>query len=327
MIHSPVGRRGALGAAVGAALVPLGRTAHAQGRFPDKPIRMIVPWAPGGSTDVQMRALSEQVSKRFGRPVVVENRPGAGGILGAQMAAGARPDGYLLTQLPISALRYPHMVARPLFDPMKDLTYISQITGYLFGVVVRADAPWRTFGELLDAAKAKPGHVTYGSPGPGTSLQFTMEEIAAKTGVEWLHVPFKGASENLQALLAGTVQVSAESSAWAGLVRSGQFRLLCTWGPERATRFPDAPTLKELGFGIVSSSPYGICGPAGMDPAVVQTLDQTLRDAVQDPAHVAVLERYDMLPAYLGSADYAAAARRQYETDGEMIRRLNLSAN
>lgn len=327
MPHPPIGRRGAIGVGLAAALAPRVRTARAQGRFPDRPIRMIVPWAPGGSTDVQMRALCEQASKRLGRPVVVENRPGAGGILGAQMVASARPDGYLLTQVPISVFRYPHMVARPPFDPMKDLTYISQITGYLFGVVVRADAPWRTFGELLDAAKANPGQVTYGSPGAGTSLQFTMEEIAAGRGVDWIHVPFKGASENLQALLAGTVQVSAESSAWAGLVQSGQFRLLCTWGAERAKRFPDAPTLKELGFGIVSSSPYGICGPAGMDAAVVRTLDETFRDAVQDPAHIAVLERYDMLPAYLGGAEYAAVARRQYEADGEMIRRLGLRAN
>ncbi|WP_424136984.1 Bug family tripartite tricarboxylate transporter substrate binding protein [Roseomonas chloroacetimidivorans] len=327
MTVSPIGRRSALGLGLGAAVASaLARPAVAQGRFPDKSIRMIVPWSPGGASDILMRVLSEQASKRLGQPVVVENKSGAGGILGAQLVASSRPDGYILTQTPISVFRYPQMVARPPFDPMKDITYIAQITGYLFGVVVRADAPWQSFRDLVAYAKANPGKISYGTPGAGTSLHITMEQIAAKEGVEWTHVPFRGASENMQSLLAGDTQVSAETSAWAELVQSGQFRLLCTWGAERAKRFPNAPTLKELGIDIVSTSPYGVGGPAGLDPAVVRVLENAFREAAQDPAHVAMLERYDMTPAFLGSADYTAAARRQYEEDGAMIRRLGLKA-
>jgi tripartite-type tricarboxylate transporter receptor subunit TctC len=321
----PIGRRGALGLGLGAALA---RPSLAQGRYPDRPIRLIVPWGAGGSTDILMRALGDALSRKLGQPVVIENRSGAGGILGAQLVAGGtRPDGYTLTQMPISVFRYPQMVARPPFDPMKDFTYIAQLTGYLFGVVVKADAPWRTFQELLAYAKANPGKITYGTPGSGTSLHITMEQVAAAQGIEWVQVPYRSASENLQSTLAGTTQVSAETSGWSELVAAGQLRLLCTWGAERAKRFPDAPTLKEMGIDIVSTSPYGIAGPAGMDPAVVRILEEGFREAAQDPAHVAVLDRYDMAPAFLGSAEYTAAARKQYEEDGAMIRRLGLKAS
>ncbi|WP_338661524.1 tripartite tricarboxylate transporter substrate binding protein [Pararoseomonas sp. SCSIO 73927] len=320
-------RRGALLLGLGAGAAALARPALSQGRFPDKPIRMVVPWSPGGASDILMRALSEQASRRLGQPVIPENRSGAGGILGAQLVSTSRPDGYILTQTPISIFRYPQMVARPPFDPMKDLTYIAQVTGYLFGVAVKADAPWKDFRELLAYAKANPGKINYGTPGSGTSLHITMEQIASQQGIEWTQVPFRGASENMQSLLAGNTQVCAETSAWSELVLSGQFRLLCVWSGERAKRFPEVPTLKELGIDIVSTSPYGIGGPAGMEPAVVQALESALREAAQDPVHTALLEKYDMAPAFLGSADYTAAARKQYEEDGAMIRRLGLKAS
>ncbi|MFC3124188.1 tripartite tricarboxylate transporter substrate binding protein [Pseudoroseomonas globiformis] len=320
------GRRGVLGLGAGVAAL-LARPALAQGGFPDKPIRMLVPWAPGGSTDVQMRALCDAASRRAGQPVVVENRSGAGGILGAQaLAGGTRPDGYTLSQMPVGVFRYPQMVEKPPFDPLKDFTWILQLTGYLFGVAVRADAPWRNFNAFLADAKANPGKITYGSPGVGTSLHITMEQIGRERGIEWLHVPFRGVSENLQALLAGQIAACADSSAWAELVRDGRLRLLCTWGAERAKRFPDVPTLRECGVDIVSESPYGIAGPAGIEPAVVGKLHDIFHAALTDPAHLAVLERYDMAAAYLNSNDYAAAVRQQYRQDGEMIRRLGLKA-
>ena len=319
----PFGRRAALGVGLGAAALP--RPGLAQRQFPDRPVRVLVPWAPGGTTDVQMRALCEAASKRLGQPVVVDNKAGAGGILAAQaLASGTRPDGYTLAQMPVSVFRYPQMAPRPPFDPMKDFTWIIQLTGYLFGVVVRAEAPWRDFREFLAHAKANPGKLTYGSPGVGTSLRITMEQTAEQRGIDWVHVPFRGTAENVQALLGGQIDATADASGWGELVKDGRLRLLVTWGAERAKRFPDAPTLREQGVDIVSASPYGLAGPKGMDPAVVQVLHDAFKAVLDDPAHLAVLERYDMSVAYLDSADYAAAARRQYEEDGAMIRRLGL---
>jgi tripartite-type tricarboxylate transporter receptor subunit TctC len=320
----PVGRRAALMLGAGAILA---RPALAQGRFPDRPIRLIVPWPPGGSTDGQMRSIAEIASRQLGQPIVIENRPGVAGTLGALTVKDARPDGYTLTQMPISVFRLPQMTDRPNFDPLKDFTWIIHVTGYTFGVVVKADRPWKTWQEFLAHAKANPGQVTYGTPGVGSSLHITMEQIALRHGIEWTHVPFRGGAENMQATLSGTIDATADSTGWAPLVEAGQLRLLVVWNAARTKRFPDVPTLRETGTDIVSASPYGFAGPKGMDPGVVKILHDAFKAALEDPAHLVVLERYDMEPAYLNSADYAAFAERQWREEGEMIRRLGLRLN
>jgi tripartite-type tricarboxylate transporter receptor subunit TctC len=315
-------RRGALGLAAAALAAPA--LTRAQGRFPERPVRLICPWPPGGSTDGQMRAIAEAAAPHLGQPVIIENRPGATGTLGAQAVKDARPDGYLLTQMPISVFRLPHMTDRPAFNPVEDFTYIIHLTGYLFGVVVRADSPWRTFREFLDYAKANPGRVNYGSPGVGSSLHITMEQIAEREGIQWTHVPFRGGADNMQATLAGTVHATADSTGWAPLVEAGQLRLLVVWSAERARRFPEVPTLREVGIDIVSTSPYGFAGPRGMDPGVVRILHDAFHKALFDPRHLEILQRFDMEPVYLNSEDYTAKARRMFQEEGEMVRRLGL---
>jgi tripartite-type tricarboxylate transporter receptor subunit TctC len=318
-----IGRRAAL--ALGA--VTLAAPAIAQAGFPSRPIRMYVPWAPGGTTDVQMRALCDAASRRAGQPVIIENKSGAGGILGAQAMLSDKPDGYTLGQMPVSVFRTPLMSSRPMYDPLTDFTYIIHLCGYLFGVVVRADAPWKTFPEFLDYAKKNPGKINYGTPGIGTSLHLTMERIAAERELDWTHVPFRGFAENMNALLGGTIDVLADSSGWSQLVEDGKVRLLVTWGEQRAKRFPDAPTLREVGIDIVSASPYGIGGPKNMDPAVVRTIHDVFKEALNDPAHLTVLDRFDMPLMYKNSADYQAFVRQQIEEDRAMIQRLGLKLN
>lgn len=297
---------------------------RAQPRFPDKPIRMIVPWGAGGTTDIQMRALCEIAQRHLGQPIVIENRTGAAGTIGPAQLLQARPDGYTLSQMAISVFRYPFMVAQPPFNPETDFTWVIHLTGYLFGVVVRADSPFRTFADLIAFAKASPGQLTYGTPGVGTSLHITMEQIAGAAGVEFTQVPFRGVAESLTNLLAGNIMATADSSGWGEMVRDGRMRLLCTWGAERAKRFPDVPTLKELGYDIVSTSPYGIAGPRGMDAAVVNTLHEAFEKALKDPAHVAVLDRFDQPVIHLDPAGYAAFANQLIVQERAMIQRLGL---
>ena len=306
----------------------LAAPAIAQSGFPNRPIRLIVPWPPGGSTDGQLRALAEVASRHLGQQVVIENRGGASGTLGAQMmAAETRGDGYLVGQLPITAFRFPMMTSRPTWDPMRDFTYIIHLTGYLFGVVVKADSPWQTWQQFLDYAKANPGKIAYGSPGVGSTLHITMERIAGERGIEFLHVPFRGGADNAQSLLSGQTQAMADSTSWAPLVDGGQFRLLVTWGAERAKRYPNVPTLVETGTNIVAASPYGLAGPKGIDPGVVRVLHDAFKAALNDPAHLAVLERFDMPVMYLNSDDYRASVQRIIEEEGAVIRRLNLTIN
>ncbi len=300
----------------------------AQPGFPNRSIRLIVPWPPGGSTDGQLRALAEVATRHLGQPVIIENRGGAAGTMAAQMmAAEQRGDGYLVGQLPVTAFRYPMMSSRPTWDPMRDFTYIIHLTGYLFGVVVKADSPWQTWQQFLDYAKANPGKVAYGSPGIGSTLHITMERIGAERGIEFLHVPFRGGADNAQSLLSGQTQAMADSTSWAPLVDGGQFRLLVTWGAERAKRYPNVPTLRESGIDIVSASPYGLAGPKGIDPGIVRVLHDAFKAALHDPAHLAVLERFDMPVVYMNSDDYRSSVQRTIEEEGAVIRRLNLRLN
>ncbi|WP_328805737.1 tripartite tricarboxylate transporter substrate binding protein [Sabulicella rubraurantiaca] len=315
----PLRRRAALSLPFAALAAP----AYAQ-TFPSRPIRMLVPWAPGGTTDVQMRALCEQASRRLGQPIVVENRSGAGGVLGAQALLTAQPDGYTLSQMPISVFRQPLMNSRALFDPLNDFTYVVHVTGYLFGTVVHPESPWQTMTQLVEHARANPGQLNYGTPGVGTSLHLTMEQIARNQRIEWTHVPFRGFAENIQSLLGKQTQVLADSSGWSPMAEEGRVRVLATWGNTRAKRFPNIPTLKEQGINIASISPYGLAGPKGMDPNVVRRLHDAFREAIFDPTHVAVLDRYDMIPDHKDPADYVAFVRQTMAEEKELIDALGI---
>jgi tripartite-type tricarboxylate transporter receptor subunit TctC len=305
------------------ALIAFAGMAQAQ-QFPTRPVTLVVPWPAGGSTDIGMRALASATEKHLGQPIVIENRPGAGGTVGpATMAANSRPDGYTVGQLPISVFRIPH-IQKTTFDPAKDFTYIIHITGYTFGTVVRADAPWKTFPELLDYAKANPGKLNYGTPGVGTSLHITMEQIAKQRGIKWTHVPFKGGADNMNSLLGGHIDVLADSTGWAALVNSGQFRLLVTWGAERTKNWPNVPTLKEIGIDMVSNSPFGIGGPKGMDPALVKILHDAFKKGMEEPSYKEAMLKLDQEPFYLSTADYHAYAMRQIDEQKQLVEELGL---
>jgi tripartite-type tricarboxylate transporter receptor subunit TctC len=292
--------------------------------YPTRPVTFIVPWPPGGSTDLSMRAIAGIAEKYLGQRLVIENKPGVSGTMGAQaLAGGAKPDGYTIAQMPITVFRLPHMMKAP-YDPMQDFTWIVHLTGYTFGVVVRADSPHKSWGDVIAYAKANPGKLTYATPGNGTSLHITMENIAARDGIKWEQVPFKGYAEGALQLLGGHVDLHADSSGWAESVNAGKLRLLVIWTAERSKRWPNTPTLKELGYPIVSTSPYGIAGPKGMDPAVTKALHDAFKKALEDPEYVKFMEKFDQEPYYLNSADYAALAKKTFEEERVAIQRLGL---
>ena len=294
--------------------------------FPVRPIAMIVPWPAGGSTDTHMRRFSEISSRVLGQQIVVENRPGGGGTLGpGTMAQTARPDGYTLSQLPMGAFRIPHM-QKVAWDPMRDFTYIIGVTGYTFGVVVRSDSPLKSFRGMLDYAKANPGRMNYGSTGTGTSPHLLMEEVAMKAGVDFLHVPFKGNAELTQALMGGHIMAQSDASGWGRFVDAGTFRLLVTFGSQRTKRWPGVPTARELGLGVVSTSPYGIVGPKGMDARAVRVLHDGFKKALEDPEHLKMLDQLDQELWYRSSEDYAKYARETFARDRVLIERLGLLA-
>jgi len=309
---------------LGALLIVLTLAPAQAQNFPARPVTLIVPWPAGGTTDVVMRALATATEKHLGQSLVIENRGGAAGTLGpGHMAANAKPDGYTVAQIPITVFRYPFM-RKTSFDPAKDFTYVISLTGYTFGVVVRRDAPWKTFSDLLADAKANPGKINYGTPGAGTSLHVTMEQIARQQGIKWTHVPFKGNAESTTALLGGHIAVLADSTGWAQLVNSGELRLLVTWGVGRTKNWPDVPTLQEVGIDIVSNSPFGIAGPAGMDAGVVKVLHDAFKRGMEEPSYREAMAKFDQEPFYLGSADYHAYAMRAIVEEKRLVQELGL---
>jgi tripartite-type tricarboxylate transporter receptor subunit TctC len=256
--------------------------------------------------------------------VIVENRPGGTGMNGpAAMARTAKPDGYTLSQLAISAYRVPHM-QKVDWDPIADFTYIIGVSGYTFGIVVKSDSPLQSFQDLITYAKANPGKLSYGTPGTGSSLHLAMEEIAAKAGVQFLHVPFKGQADSAQALMGGHIMAQVDSTGWARQVDAGTFRLLATLG-DRRTRW-NAPTVKELGIDTVSNSPYGIVGPKGIPQPIVKRLHDAIKLAMDDPEHQKTLQQLDQLYWYKSSEDYAKWAAETLKAERATIERVGLLA-
>lgn len=309
--------------AVSAALAALGLMHPAQAQnFPSKPITLICPWPAGGGTDLHLRKLADLAAKRLGQNVVVENRPGGSGMIGpVTMSKTAKPDGYTISQLAITAFRVPHM-QKVEWHPLEDFTYIVGLAGYTFGIVVKADSPFKAFNDLIQYAKANPGKLSYATPGTGTSLHLAMEEIGAKTGVKFLHIPFKGQADGMQALLGGHVMVQVDSTGWARQVDAGQARLLATLG-DRRTRW-NAPTVKELGIDTVSNSPYGLVGPKGMPPQIVKALHDAFKSASDDPENMKTLQQLDQAHWYKSSADYRAWAAEMFKAERATIERVGL---
>jgi tripartite-type tricarboxylate transporter receptor subunit TctC len=302
----------------------MGALAHAQD-FPNRPVTLIVPWPAGGPTDLAMRALATATEKVLGQPIVVENRPGAAGTLGAAAMVTAKPDGYTITQYPLGMLRYPHMQKTP-WHPIDDFTFIIGLSGYTFGFTVRADSPYKTFNDYIEAARKAPGKIDYGSTGIGSSPHLLVEEVAINAKVTLNHVPFKGNADLQQALLGGHVAAQSDATGWDKFVDNGQMRLLVTFGDTRTKRWPQVPTAKDLGYGVVSTSPYGLAGPKGMDPAVVKTLHDAFKKALDDPKNLEVMAQLNQEVWYRNGNDYAKWARETFVKDKVLIEKLGLAA-
>ncbi len=308
---------------VGVATLLFASLSFAQ-NFPARPVTLLVTFPAGGPTDIAGRALAEATSKHLGQPVVVETRPGATGTLGAAALVNARPDGYTVSMIPITALRLPHM-ENVAFDPIKDIRYVMGVSGYVFAVIVRADAPWKNMADLVAAAKAKPGEISYGSHGIGGSVHLATEEFSAAQGIKLNHIPYKGSADMLAAMLGGHLNVAVDSTGAVPHVAAGKARVLAVYTEKRAAVWPDVPTMTELGYGIVSTSPYGIGVPAATPPAVVKVLHDAFKKGLEDPIHTRTLEKYNQPLWYLSSEDYTRWAREQYEKERVIIERLGLT--
>jgi tripartite-type tricarboxylate transporter receptor subunit TctC len=291
--------------------------------FLTRPVSLWVPWPAGGATDLTMRLLAELAGKQLGQRIVVENRAGAGGTLVMPVLLQAAPDGYTIAQMPQPVFRAPH-TQKVLWDPIRDTTPIIQVSGVTFGVVVPSSSDFRSFEDLLSYAAAHPGELSISTNGAGTTPHVVLEEVFGRRNLRYIHVPYKGTSEQMLAVAAGQVMAGVNSNGFAPFVDAGTLRLLVTFGAARTRRWPSVPTLKELGFGVVANSPYGLAGPRGMAPGIVKTLHDAFKAALFDPQHIAELAKYDQELVYLGSDDYGRAMRDTFAAERRVVEKLGL---
>jgi tripartite-type tricarboxylate transporter receptor subunit TctC len=272
-----------------------------------------------------MRALAESAGRALGGTIIVENKPGVGGTLGATAMVNAKPDGYTLTQLPLGIYRLPHM-QKMAFDPVKDISHIVCLTGYTFGLAATTDAPYKTLKEMVAYAKANPGKVSYGHTGTGTTPHLAIEEFAGKAGIDIVDIPFKGSAEIMQAILGGHITLMSGTTEFAPHVKSGKLRLLATLGRERNKAFPDVPTVKESGWDTITESPFGIGGPKNMDPNLVKILHDAFKKTLDDPKVLETLDKFYQPTIYMNTADYSAYAVRTFAAEKKTIERLGMAS-
>jgi tripartite-type tricarboxylate transporter receptor subunit TctC len=296
----------------------------AQAAYPEKPIRFVIPSAPGGSPDVLMRILVQQISQQMNVPFVVENKPGASYVLGTMDIVKAPPDGYTLGYGNIVSLAINRSLLATLpYDPEKDLTLVSNVTHVFNMLAVNNDLPVRTVEELIAYARKNPGKLTNGSSGNGTTGHLGGELFKSMAGVDIVHVPYKGSAQAINDLIAGQIQVMFDNVPSIGPhVKAGRVRGLGVSAPKRAASFPDVPTIAEAGVpGYETNSWGGIIGPARLPREVVQRLNAEIKAALAVPA---VTERYRQLDSEIDGGtpeEFLALVRRETPKWAHVVRR------
>jgi tripartite-type tricarboxylate transporter receptor subunit TctC len=297
-------------------------TANAQPSiYPNRPVKLIVPYSAGGVTDQYGRAFGEAMAKRLGQPFVVENRAGANGTLGAVQMLNADPAGYSLTMVPIGVFRMPHITGTQ-YDPIKDMTYLGSLAGFNYYIVVNSASPWKSIADLIDYSKKKTGPVSYGSPGAYSSQHIAMAQLSDLAKVDWVHIPFKGDADAISALLGNHVQAIVSASTVLPYVTGGQMRVLAALGDKRTAELPEVPTLKELGYAVVQTSPVGFAGPKGMDPTVVKKIDAAIGATYQDPEFQAAIRKMGLVPQYMDHAAFTEYAKSIYVGERDALKKL-----
>lgn len=259
----------------------------ARAAFPERPVRIVVPFAAGTSSDLQARMIGERMAASLGQPVVVENRAGAGGTLGADAVAKSAPDGHMLllgSNGPLT--NAPVLQARLAYDPARDLAAVAMISRSPLTLTVRADSPWRSVADVLAAARAEPGRIAIGSSGQGSATHFLIEQVMATTGVRFTHVPYRGSSVSVPDVIAGNIPlVMAEISTVLPTWQGGQTRILAMSSAGRMPIAPQVPTLVESGVDLTGGSWAGLVGAAGTPAPVLATLAAAVRAGLANPAY------------------------------------------
>lgn len=317
---------------LGAAMATLGMSAvsaFAQDSFPAKPIRFIVPYAAGGTTDLVARTVGARMAQTLGQPVIIDNRGGAGGNIGMDAVAKAAADGYTVGMGAIStnALN-PHIYKKMPFDPRKDFTAVGMLGMSTIVVEVGPALPVKNMAELIAHARKHPG-LPYSTAGTGTSMHLAGVLFAQTTKTDMTHVPYKGSAPLITDLIAGQVPMAFDNlPASLPHIQAGKLKALAVAGSQRSPALPDVPTLAEVGLTDAVVEPwFGVYGPAGMPAAALQRLEKALQEALAEPAVKDKLLAAGFTPRSMGSAEFNALTQREYDRLGQVARSAQMSAD
>ena len=292
----------------GTALLPLAVSAAAQDAFPSRPIQMIVPFPPGGVADITGRPTAHVMGKLLKQSVVVQNRPGAGGSVGAAQAARSMPDGYtiLMALSSISVLPVAdRLQGRTPSYELDQFAPVALISADPTVLVVREDGPYKTLKDFVDAAKAKPGTINYGSSGVYGTLHVAMEIFAGAAGIKLFHIPYQGGGPAVAALLSGQIDALASGpSAAIGQIKAGKMRALAVWGDKRLASLPNVPSMKELGYDATFYIWSGLFAPTGTPQPVMSILRDAARRTAEDPEFKEAMDKVETPIAYLDAPEF-----------------------
>jgi len=313
--------RNAIGLILTLALAMSVGYAYAQD-YPTKPIEVIVGYPPGGGTDMIARAVVDVAHKYLGQPMVVINKAGATGTIGAQFVAAAKPDGYtLLVAGGSETITVPHFKSLP-YSPINDFVPVMRFIIERVGFNVRADSPWKTMQEFMADAKRNPEKYTYATSGIGGIHHATMLVTEKRTGIRLRHVPHKGGAETLAALMGNHVNLAMASPNEAyALIEGGRIRQLAHTSLVRSPLYPDIPTLKELGYDVYIENQKGFVAPKGTPQPIVQKLHDSLKKVFDDPQFKASIEKLRLEIAYLNGEDFGKAMKAMYDQVGESLKK------
>ncbi|HRK37802.1 MAG TPA: tripartite tricarboxylate transporter substrate binding protein [Burkholderiaceae bacterium] len=308
-------------------VLPAGASSQNATPWPNRPLQLIVPWPAGGATDLTLRLLCEEAEPLLGQRIVVANKPGAAGTLVAPALKAAAPDGYTIGQVPITVYRHA-LMNHVAWDPVTDLEPIVQVSGVTFGVLVPTDSPWKTLADLVAWAKANPKLLLLGSTGVGTTAHLAMEDVLQQHGIQYTHVPYKGTADQMLAIASGQIMAGVNSTGFAPWVDQGKMRLLAIFSAQRSSRWPEVPTLRELGYpNAVHTSPWGLAAPAGTPEPIIRQLHNVFRQAMHTERHQQALARYDQALSYLDTAAYRQSITQTVARERQLLKRINLLAS
>ena len=297
--------------------------------WPEKPVRIVVPFPAGGATDVVARLLAQQLSAKWGTGVIVEDRPGAGGNIGADVVAKSAPDGYTLLMASGSVITAnPFIYKSMTFNPAKDLVPITNVASGPQVIVVNNDTPWKTLRQFIAYAKANPGKVNYGSAGVGTQVHLATENFAYAAGIDMTHIPYKGEALALTDLMGGQVQMVVPNlGAAIHFIKEGKIRALAVTSAERSPELPGVPAASEVLPGFENTGWFGLLAPAGTPKEVIRKVYADSAAALGTEKLKAALAKQGMAPVANTPRQFAAAIRKETERWSKVVRERHLEAH